>query len=229
MRRGPKPIDWDLLVERAELCGIVLLRLREGTPGILTHMKGGVWHTKFLAQLHSDEIGHPEKVKQRTLAGQMSYTPVRYKVSMLAVPPTRKAIRDALRIVKRSKYWRFTPPNLPKPGLWKRIKGAHSIGEILEIGRHLRQTSPDIVSFLSFHAENLLQAKRLPNYPKSTRPRSDNKRIQFFAKVLAGRELGIAPATATKRLAGLPFPYDPRWGLPAYSMIFKAELNNDRK
>jgi len=229
MRRGPKPINWEQLRSKAEVCGIFLFRLREGTPGLLTHIKGGVWHTKLLAELHEDELGHPEKVKQRTLAGQMSYTPVRYRVKMLAVPPTKNAIKDALAIVKRSKYWKFTPPDLPKPGIWKRINAARSIGEFREVGRRLRQTSPGIASFLSVHAKSLLQAKALPNYPKSARPRSDDKRIQFFAKVLAGLELGIAPATATKRLARLPFPYDPRRGLPTYSVIFKAELNEHRK
>jgi hypothetical protein len=54
---------------------------------------------------------------------------------------------------------------------------------------------------LNVHAADLIKAKRMPHYPRTDRPSSDDKRVEFFAKVLAGLTLGIAPATATKRLA----------------------------
>jgi hypothetical protein len=56
------------------------------------------------------------------------------------------------------------------------------------------------------HAHDLLSAKWMPNYPRTERTRSDDKRILFYAKILAGLSLGIAPATAVKRLA--------HWGYP---------------
>lgn len=223
MRRGPKPIDFDLLVSRAELCGVVLHRLRDGSPGLLRHLKGGVWQTIYLAELRWDEVGRPDRVSQRIKDGQMSYRPIRCRVTTLAVPPTKKALRDVLRIAKRCKYWDFTPPDFPKPQLWKGLNEARSVHDLREVTRRLRRISPEFASFLSSHAEGILRAKHLPNYPKSNRPRSDDKRIQFFAKVLAGLELGIAPATALKRLARLPFPHDPRRILPHYTVIFEKE------
>ena len=50
---------------------------------------------------------------------------------------------------------------------------------------------PDVIAA---NAKGFLEARMLPSYPRSTRPRSDDKRVAFFAKVLAGFELGVAPA-----------------------------------
>ena len=62
----------------------------------------------------------------------------------------------------------------------------------------------------------LYRATRLWNYPKDKgRPTSDNKRIEFFAKALAGLMLGISPATATKRLS--------HWKLP---QLWKSSVQN---
>ena len=47
----------------------------------------------------------------------------------------------------------------------------------------------------------ILQAKNLPHYPRAERPSSDDKRIDFLAKVFAGFAFGLAPLTATKRLS----------------------------
>jgi hypothetical protein len=58
-------------------------------------------------------------------------------------------------------------------------------------------------------AEEILKAKSLWNYPKTERPRSDDKRIKFFAKSFAALTLGQAPATATGRwLSGWHWPKD---------------------
>ena len=58
-------------------------------------------------------------------------------------------------------------------------------------------------------AEDILKAKRLWNYPKANRPRSDDKRIEFFAKSFGALTLGKAPATATARwLSGWHWPKD---------------------
>ena len=57
--------------------------------------------------------------------------------------------------------------------------------------------------------EEVLKAKRLWNYPRTDRPRSDDKRIEFFAKSFAALTLGKAPATATARwLSGWHWPKD---------------------
>lgn len=196
--RGPKPVDISQLVFEADLFARALYQLRNGMPGLLVHMKGGVWKTTLLPELREDEIGHPEKVKQRILAGQMRYTPIRCKVTILVAPRTRKALKDVLGVV--SKHWRSTLPVSAKPELWNQLKKARSVGDVREVVRRLRRQHRELASILCAHPEGFLRAKHLPHWPKSKRPSSDNKRIQFLAKILAGLKLGIAPLTATKRL-----------------------------
>jgi hypothetical protein len=87
-------------------------------------------------------------------------------------------------------------------------------------------------SILYSHAEDFLRAKRLPHCPKSNRPRSDTKRIEFFAKVLAGLKLGIAPATATKRLAHCVLSTGDitrHLDLPDYTEVLKRTRKGERK
>jgi hypothetical protein len=55
-------------------------------------------------------------------------------------------------------------------------------------------------------AKDLLKAKQSLAYPSSRRARSEDKRVHFFAKACAGLGLGIAPATAIKRLSNLRLP-----------------------
>lgn len=55
----------------------------------------------------------------------------------------------------------------------------------------------------------ILEAKRLWTYPRTDRPKSDDKRIEFFARSFAAITLGKSPATATARwLAGWHWPKD---------------------
>ena len=197
--RGPKQVDISELRFEAYSLATSLYELRDGRPELLVHLKGGVWKTTFLPEFSEDEIGHPEKVRQRLLTGRMPYRRVRSKVSILVVPRTREARKDALGIVRRSKHWRLVSGVPARPEIWKRLKTAHSVADVREIARRL--THPSLRSTLYSHAEAFLRAKRLPHCPKSNRPRSDTKRIKFFGKVLAGLSLGIAPATATKLLA----------------------------
>lgn len=198
-KRGPKPVDRGQLVFEADSLAMSLHELRDGRPGLLVHLKGGVWRTTLLPEIREDEIGYPEKVRQRILAGRMRYSPFRSKVTMLVFPETEEAQKDVLELVRRSKHWDFVRPVSARPEIWKRLKTARSVADIRAIARRLRQ--PLLRSILYSHAEGFLHAKRLPHFPKSNRPRSDTKRIDFFAKVLAGLNPGIAPATATKRLA----------------------------
>lgn len=48
------------------------------------------------------------------------------------------------------------------------------------------------------HAEQFIQAKKDPYYPK--RESGDEKRVAFFARVMAGISLGISPGTSVDRL-----------------------------
>lgn len=198
-KRGPKPVDFGQLEFEADSLARSLHELRDGRPGLLVHLKGGVWQTILQPEPPEDEIGHPEKMRQRALAGRMHYRPVRSRVSVLVFPRTKEAQKDVLKLVRYSKHWRFVSPVSPRPEIWKRLNTSRSVAAIRDIARRVRH--PLLRSILYSHAEDFLRSKRLPHFPKSNRPRSDTKRIEFFAKVLAGLNLGIAPATATKRLA----------------------------
>jgi hypothetical protein len=61
---------------------------------------------------------------------------------------------------------------------------------------------------LELYGEQLIISKRLPSYARTTRPSSDDKRIIFCSKVLAGARFGLAPITAVKRLSHWNFSKD---------------------
>jgi hypothetical protein len=70
------------------------------------------------------------------------------------------------------------------------------------IGRWLPVDPPlEFADALDLYAEELLGGKRLPSYAKTDRPSSDDKRVVFLSKVLAGARLDLAPITAVKRLS----------------------------
>jgi len=204
--RRPKPVDVGQLSFQAYLFVLAFYGLRDGAPALLRHVKGGVWKTRLLPELREDELGRPEKVRERILVGKMTYKPIRYRVKTLTVPSTKKALKDACELVRRNKNWRLTPPVFPRPELWQRLNKTRSVAEVRKIAGRIRRVYPLLASLLYSQAADFLAAKKLHNCPKSNRPRSDDKRAQFFSKVLAGLRVGIAPATATKRLAHSSLP-----------------------
>ncbi|MCI0722927.1 MAG: hypothetical protein L0338_28760 [Acidobacteria bacterium] len=127
---------------------------------------------------------------------------------MMFVLPER--LRYVQQLLKDKKGWMLTLPERPRPEVWNRLKRARSVAEVRKIADELHKGNRTISAAqwkpFHFRARDLLRAKRLHNYPKSNRPRSDDKRIHFFAKVLAGLMQGIAPATAAKRLSNLALP-----------------------
>lgn len=112
----------------------------------------------------------------------------------------------------------FFPPLPPQPYLWEQLKRSRSVkqmrrttGEIYEwllTAVPGVQNMPDFRTALCDRAGELFRARDLWNYPRAgkKRPTSDDKRIEFFAKALAGLMLGVSPATATKKLANWDFP-----------------------
>ena len=238
MPRPRKLKDVGELREDAYLLALSFYMLRDGAPGLLAHRRSGVWRTKRVPEFDAEKIlgfgpegpiwvhGQPEKIR---------YTLIRYRVTTLVVPATREARRDVLGLMKRNKNWSFRPPAYRRPEIWKRLIKARTVAAVQEVARRIRrQQSWVLASILYSHAEGFLRAKRLHNYPESNRPGSDDKRIQFFAKVLAGLKLGIAPATATKRLAhsGLPdrHTYSGLFSsMPIYSELFKVRQKGEKK
>jgi hypothetical protein len=105
--------------------------------------------------------------------------------------------------------------------LWKALKRARSARQVRRICRQSKhwlkwksefvrdgvvrgyaQSPSACPKALYDHAEEFCQAKRDDRYPDSDRPSSDDKRIEFFARVMAGLSLlePIAPATAVDLL-----------------------------
>jgi hypothetical protein len=61
---------------------------------------------------------------------------------------------------------------------------------------------------LELHGKQVLIGKSLPSYAKTDRKRSDDKRVVFLSKILAGARFGLAPVTAAKRLSHWNWPRD---------------------
>jgi len=125
----------------------------------------------------------------------------------------------------KTKDWVIFRPVMPAPEIWKLLKQARSVEDIRKasrgiqkwmtkqfgpgVGRWLPGSPPvEFTNALNLYAEKLLSGKRLPSYAKTDRPSSDDKRVEFLSKVLAGARFGLAPITATKRLSHWHWPRD---------------------
>jgi hypothetical protein len=111
----------------------------------------------------------------------------------------------------RGEDWLVFPPTFPKPEVWEQLKKARTIAQIENAARGIGELNSEFASStpwalnpagaVSQFAKDVLEAKRLPHYPRTGRERSDDKRIVFLAKVMAGLTLGLRPITAVKRLS----------------------------
>jgi hypothetical protein len=192
MKPGPKAkrpsateqqagINLGWLRAQAHVCNGLLYDLRDGYPGRLTK--------------------RIEVSRIKTIGGK-TWRPA---IELAIVFPGRE--RQARQLVRAYKGWEFVPPEPPRPELWKRLKDAHSAAEVRQLARRICKIFPTAHwEYLHARAEDFIKAKSLHNYPRSSRSRSDDKRIHFCAKVLSGLMQGISPATATKRLAHLVLP-----------------------
>ncbi len=114
--------------------------------------------------------------------------------------------------------WQVIPEIPPSPAAWEQLKAARKREEILhaaECIRHWARTvgrtdwQNEFPATMRDHAEALLRAKKSWAYPRDPRrPTSDDKRVVFLAKVLAGLTLGLSPAYTIKILAYWPWTKD---------------------
>ncbi len=211
-RPGPKPVNiWDLQI-MAWQWAIFLFALRDGQPGAIYRVMGPWTKVKWRGKVCGRR---PSKV----LAAR--------------VLPVEKAKQMPARL--RTKDWSIRAPIFPKQQAWGKLKQARSVREVQQAvsslhkwkkqpmlqaglfpGEHIGRfrSVEEFLRALYSYAMDLIQAKRLRSYPKSDRPKSDDKRIQFFAKVLAGLDLGIRPAYTVKLLKGWQYPrgtIEQRW------------------
>lgn len=88
--------------------------------------------------------------------------------------------------------------------LWERLKKARSVHQIWAIYDDseiwFRRPGRPWLRDICDHADELLKAKGDCRYPKSHRPSSDGKRVEYFARVMAGITLRTPPATAVDKL-----------------------------
>lgn len=104
----------------------------------------------------------------------------------------------------------IVPRIQPRSAAWEQLKCAHTEKEIRRAAESIRRWArhversdwrSEFPRVISDHAKDLLRAKEAWNYPTEGRPKSDDKRVSFFAKVLAGFMFGLSPGYAAKRLA----------------------------
>ncbi|HEX2715938.1 MAG TPA: hypothetical protein VHM88_27460 [Candidatus Acidoferrales bacterium] len=254
MKPGPKPkqrslsefgepsgISLGWLKSQAYVWNMVLHGLRDGEPGFIAKIVARerpklrlgpvVDSLTFWNVVHQfDPVAQAEWWRRGLSLANFRKGKV---VSLVAIFP--KYSKDALELVKGKKDWLLTPPTPPRREHWERLKKARSVAGVRRIGRELhelRALSAPQWAAIYCHAEDFLRAKKLHNYPGDRkRPKSDDKRIHFLAKVLSGfmqgrstrRRIrlkiddrwktirfycqeGIAPTTATKRLSHLALP-----------------------
>jgi hypothetical protein len=150
--------------------------------------------------------------------------PVRLMIPELLGPPIFIPVSEEARtlpggtVKMNGQDWLVFPPTFPKPEVWEQLKKARSVAQIEEAARGIGELASAFASStdwaqkpagaLSHFAEGILDAKRLPHYPRKSRTRSDDKRIVFLAKVMAGLTLGLRPITAVKRLSRWQWPKD---------------------
>jgi hypothetical protein len=208
----------------------ILFGLRDGHPDLLEMMRWGPWHGKtkqvrggtakkvLLVRIIPSEGGRETALRvfqavnvlaTRTIddMNPQFENPICQTIEMdLNLPPKwRFGLSEYERAIL------FFPGLPAQPQLWRQLKRPESIKQLQHTGEGIHawlsasvpgiQGTPQYREALCGHPAELFQARRLWNFPRTDRPSSDDKRIAFFAESLAGLMLGIAPATATKKLA----------------------------
>jgi hypothetical protein len=110
---------------------------------------------------------------------------------------------------KQIEVW--DPPGHPaEPDIWERLKRAtkpQQVRRVCSQSRHwLNPKRSELGRILYKHADQFLEAKADPAYPRSERGSSENKRIQFLARAMAGVSVGMSPATGVDLLRKAKVP-----------------------
>ncbi len=234
--RGPKPVDLPVLKMNAVQWLYLLFGLRDGHRDVMQQLVWGDWTGKQPNQLCAAKSVRIQLVRIiPDGTGREIVAQVFEEITMFASrtgpddpgefkhPIYRQFEKDTelplklcfgLQSTERPSL--FFPAVSSVPQLWEQLKVPRSI-------RQLQQTLNDIYDWLvpvvhdvgaipEFQRAlcddpaEIFRIRKLWSYPRSNRPTSDNKRIEFFAEALAGLMLEIAPATATKKLS--------RWNPP---------------
>lgn len=221
VRPGPKPIDVEDLKVEAQQWATVLFCLLYGQAGMIQKIEWGPWRG-FRATKPSEEMldlmkGAPwgeAQLLKTNKKRQRTGTTLVAKI----VPADAKSTKLASKALnKLGRGFDYIPPKLPLLHVWHQLETAASLTKMRRALRFIEKylnrnwsawSGREYPRALDRHAGALLAAKRLISYPKSKRRRSDDKRVVFFAKVLAGLELGRSPLYTTKKLSHWRPPKD---------------------
>jgi hypothetical protein len=90
----------------------------------------------------------------------------------------------------------------PKLAVWELLTKARTLKQVRQAYEQAGYWKPRL-TILRDHPEGFLAAKRGPRYPRSNRPTSDEKRIRYLARSMAGIHMGLSPATSITLLEAL--------------------------
>jgi len=198
---GPKPVDVEHLKEEATEWAAFFYKLRDGQPGLMQRAK----YATTRQQLQRIQR-HPRWRKQ----GLPQIGPYLERPIIIPVSHASRALPAEM----KTKGWTILRPLQPAPELWEQLKRAQTVAGIKKASRGISKWMSrefedtqlpwppiDFSDALDLYAETLLVGMKLPSYARTDRSRSDDKRVNHLAKVLAGARLGLAPITAVKRLS----------------------------
>jgi len=217
--RGPKPVDVNRLQADATAWASLFYTLRDGQSGHMQRGKWGPWRNTGSAKQTTLQSGRGSVV----LPANTRYRAWESLGPQILIPVSEAARGLPAKI--KTKEWLISRPVMPASEIWDLLKRARSVAEIRNASRRIRkwmtrQFGPGLgrwlpgapaVEFadaLDLYADQVLSGKRLPSYAKTDRPSSDDRRVVFLSKVLAGAKLGLAPITAVKRLSHWDLPRD---------------------
>lgn len=191
----PKRATLEQLKSEAGAWAEFLYTLRDGQPGLLEKVK---WNP-----FKSATSGEGKKIRMRT-SRVVCVKIVPLKATKAGIDELTKQVTKQF---TKQKGWVFFSPVLPNLAAWERFKKARTVLEVRRAAGMMRVEyfylprglSKPASVFIREHAKDLLLAKKLPHYPRRAAS-NDDKRVVFFAKVLAGLSLGIRPLYATKKL-----------------------------
>jgi hypothetical protein len=228
--RGPKPVNLAALKVSAVQWFYLLRGLRDGHPDLLQKHIWGPWTGGMrqisvgraeriqFARIIPDGTGR-ETVRllfqrlttyaNKTAANEEPQleTPVYQTLQQQTVLPPKWLF--GLRLTEHPSF--FFPALAPQPQLWQQLTKPRSVKEVQQTANAIYEWlaaavpgvhgMPGFRSALCDHPAEIFRIRKLWNYPRTDRPTSDDKRLEFFAESLAGLTLGVAPATATKKLS----------------------------
>jgi hypothetical protein len=210
--RGPKPVNVKSLEAEATQWACFFYTLRDGQPGTMQRVEWGPEQSTGAEKWtpvpsRRGRLMLPSNTRYRTskAIGSVIFIPVSEAARML---PPEMVVRD----------WCIFPPVMPKPKSWEQLKRARTVSQVKLAATGIGELQATFTSSTSWalnpagalcrYAEEILAAKRIAHYPRTGRQRSEDKRVVFLAKVMAGLTLGLAPITAVKRLSKWHWPRD---------------------